>query len=85
MTELTRLSCQETFRRLEDYIDRELDSREMKLVQEHLEQCLVCAKEFDFEGTLIAELREKISRIEVAPNLIAKISHRLKEASRDEE
>jgi predicted anti-sigma-YlaC factor YlaD len=37
-----RLTCEETFRRLDDYLDRELNHHEMALVRKHLKACDVC-------------------------------------------
>jgi len=34
-----RYTCEETFRRLEDYVDRELSAEEMERVREHLKTC----------------------------------------------
>ena len=33
---LDRMSCEEAFRRLDDYLDRELSPDEMRQVEEHL-------------------------------------------------
>jgi hypothetical protein len=48
MTPLSRYTCEEAFRRLDDYLDRELSSDETELVREHLEVCAGGAR----EGTL---------------------------------
>jgi len=69
-----RLTCEQVFLRLDDYLDRELSVEEMRLVQEHLETCAVCAGEYRFEAGVISGLREKLRRIDVPIGLRAKIS-----------
>lgn len=73
------MSCQDVFRRLDDFVDRELDAAERRLVEEHLESCAECASEYDFEATLIDELRAKVSRLQVPERLRARIAARLEE------
>ena len=53
MTHLSRYTCEEAFRRLDDYLDRELSAEEMTLVREHLEICAGCAREFNFEESVL--------------------------------
>jgi anti-sigma factor (TIGR02949 family) len=69
-----RLTCEQVFLRLDDYLDRELSAEEMRLVHEHLETCAVCAGEYRFEAGVISGLREKLRRIDVPISLRAKIS-----------
>jgi anti-sigma factor (TIGR02949 family) len=80
MSPVDRLSCEELFRRLDDYLDRELDEHEAKLVREHLETCAVCAAEFAFEASVLKNVREKLGRIKAPPGLMAKISKKIAEA-----
>ena len=42
MKKIDRLTCEETFRQLDDYLDSELDQHEMALVRKHLKACDVC-------------------------------------------
>ena len=84
MSDLTPLTCQETFRRLDDYLDRELSPAEMRMVQEHLRTCAICAGEYAFEANVIAEVRAKLRRIEAPSDLLRRISRRLA-AVRDDE
>lgn len=76
---IDQMTCEETFRRLDDFLDRELSMDECRLVQEHLEICAVCAKEFEFEASVWSEVRAKLQRITVPPNLREKVSLLLKE------
>jgi anti-sigma factor (TIGR02949 family) len=77
MSHLTPLTCAETFRRLDDYVDRELSAEEMQMVQEHLRTCAVCAGEYAFEANVIAEVRSKLRRIMAPPDLLQRITRRL--------
>jgi len=65
MTHLNRYTCEEAFRRLDDYLDRELSAEEMTLVHEHLDICAGCAREFNFEASVLSarEARTKIAAI----------------------
>jgi anti-sigma factor (TIGR02949 family) len=79
MTHLSRYTCEEAFRRLDDYLDRELSEQEMVLVREHLEICAGCAREFEFESSLLRGVRDKLRQIELPPSLEARILGVLKE------
>lgn len=70
---LNRYTCEEAFRRLDDYLDRELSSEEMTLVKAHLEICAGCAREFNFEESLLKGVRAKLRQIDVPPTLQARI------------
>jgi len=73
MTHLSRYTCEEAFRRLDDYLDRELSEQEMVLVREHLEICAGCAREFEFESSLLRGVRDKLRQIELPPSLQTRI------------
>ncbi len=73
MTHLSRYTCEEAFRRLDDYVDRELSEQEMVLVREHLEVCAGCAREFNFETSLLHGVRDKLRQIDLPPSLQARI------------
>jgi len=74
-----RLTCEEVFERLDDYLDRELTPDQMRLVHEHLEICAVCASEYRFESGIITGVREKLRRVAVPESLRARISALLKD------
>jgi anti-sigma factor (TIGR02949 family) len=82
MTGLTRLTCEEAFRRLDDYLDRELGAAEATLVREHLETCAGCAREFRFEESVLRGVRAKLRQIETPDDLQARVL-RLLQAERD--
>jgi anti-sigma factor (TIGR02949 family) len=73
MTTLNRFTCEEAFRRIDDYLDRELQPSEMRLVQEHLEICEGCAREFRFEASVISGVKRKLRQIELPGDLQARV------------
>ena len=83
-TTLSRFTCEEAFRRLDDYLDRELSPTEMELVRQHLEICEGCAREFTFEGSVVDSVRTKLRQIDVPQGLTARIMG-LVERSRSDE
>lgn len=72
-----RYTCEDVFRRLDDYLDRELDAREQDLVRQHLETCAVCAAEYHFESTVLKQVKSKVRRISVPQDLFQRISKAL--------
>jgi len=73
MTHLSRYTCEEAFRRLDDYLDRELTPEETALVHEHLETCAGCAREFTFEASVLRGVREKLRQIDLPESLQSRI------------
>ena len=71
---MDRFTCEEVFRRLDDFVDRELTDEEMRLVREHLEICAYCAAEYHFEENFITSVRSKVQRISCPTDLMANIS-----------
>jgi anti-sigma factor (TIGR02949 family) len=80
MAQIDRYTCEETFRRLDDYLDRELAPHEIALVQAHLEVCAICASEYTFEASALERLRDKLQRIPAPVGLRAKIAQALAQA-----
>jgi mycothiol system anti-sigma-R factor len=81
VTAPSRYTCEQVFARLDDFLDRELSAAEMRLVQEHLDTCATCAREHRFEAALIRDVRQKVTRIDVPPGLLVRISERLRAAA----
>ncbi len=79
MTHLSRYTCEEAFRRLDDYLDRELSPEEMVLVREHLEVCGACAREFNFETSVLKGVGRKLQQIDLPGDLQARILALLKD------
>ena len=73
MSEFACFDCAEAFRRLDDYVDRELNAGEAELVREHLEMCEHCAEEFKFENVVLVSLREKLTHIDVPVDLLDRL------------
>ena len=74
----TRLTCEEVFARLDDFLDqRELTPAEMRLVEEHIETCAACASEHRFERQVVDSVRAKLQRIELPEALRQSIVARL--------
>jgi anti-sigma factor (TIGR02949 family) len=80
MAQIDRYSCEETFRRLDDYLDRELTAHEMQLVREHLEICALCASEYAFEESVLKQVRAKVQRVAAPADLMGKIMRALARA-----
>ncbi len=72
-----RFTCEEVFARLDDYLDRELTAEELRLVRAHLETCAACASEYRFEAGVLEGVREKLRRLAVPSDLMARISARI--------
>jgi anti-sigma factor (TIGR02949 family) len=73
MALVDRYSCEDAFRRLDDYMDRQLTQREIAKVEEHLRYCAVCAAEYRFEASVLNCVREKVQRLKAPPELLAKV------------
>ncbi len=76
-----QMTCEETFRRLDDFLDHELSESECLLVQEHLERCAFCAAEFKFEASIWSEVRAKLQRTAVPPSLREKVARLLRDTN----
>jgi anti-sigma factor (TIGR02949 family) len=83
MNDINRLTCEEMFRRLDDYLDRELTAAEMSQVREHLETCEVCAREYDFEEKVLVGLRDRLRRISAPRDLLSKITRSIEDLKKD--
>ena len=79
MSEHRHLTCEEVFRRLDDYLDRELDPGEVPQIERHLAECDMCAREYRFEASVLAGIRKKVRRIQLPPDLMGRLSRRLSE------
>lgn len=73
MTSLNRFTCEETFRRLDSWLDRDLSADEQQLVDEHLALCSACAREFRFEASLVQSVRAKLRQVTLPPALQARV------------
>lgn len=78
MTARDRFDCEELFRRLEDYVDRELSQDEVRLVENHLAECEACAMEYKFESSFVQEVKKKLRRLDAPAELLQRISKALR-------
>jgi anti-sigma factor RsiW len=80
VNQLDRYTCEEMFRRLDDYVDRELPPQEMQLARQHLETCAACASEYAFTAGMLDELKAKLRRIDVSRELLERIAEQIARA-----
>jgi anti-sigma factor (TIGR02949 family) len=72
-----RRTCEEAFRRLDDFLDRRLSREETRLVEEHLRVCEACTREFAFEASVLDGITRNLRRLTAPPDLLARILARL--------
>jgi anti-sigma factor (TIGR02949 family) len=77
MSHLDRTNCEEAFRRLNDFLDRRLSPEEMRIIEEHLEICAWCAREFNYEASVLQGVKRKMRQLDVPPDLVSKILSQL--------
>ena len=80
MSPLDRYTCEEVFRRMDEYLDRELGPHEVALVRAHLETCAACAAEYSFEDGVLTTLKAKLRRVAMPAELRERIAKRLGES-----
>lgn len=81
MSLLNRYTCEQVFRRMDDYLDRELAPNEVAKVRAHLDTCAACAQEYVFEESVLRTVRAKLRRLAIPGELRQRIARRLGEAS----
>jgi anti-sigma factor (TIGR02949 family) len=69
MSDLNPITCAEAFRRLDDYLDRELSAHEAAEVEAHLRTCAACAREYSFEASVLNDVRAKVRRVRAPDTL----------------
>lgn len=83
MMHLNRFTCEEAFRRLDDYLDRALSESERARVLEHLEICASCTAEFDFESSVLEGVKRKMRHIEIPSDVLSRLTSTIARATRD--
>ncbi len=83
MTPLDPFTCQETFARLDAFLDRSLSAEEMAAVREHLAVCVVCAREYRFEEGVLDALRAKLAHVDLAPTVVDHVRAAVERAARE--
>jgi anti-sigma factor (TIGR02949 family) len=71
-------SCEEAIKRLNDYLDSELNPAEKEDVMRHLKVCQPCLERFHFQKVLIISLREKMRHVIAPTTLKDKLSALMK-------
>lgn len=71
------LTCAETFKRLDDFLDRELSEVEWQEVSKHLDECERCAAEFGVEQELLTVIRERLRLVKAPDGLMKRIMNRI--------
>jgi anti-sigma factor (TIGR02949 family) len=77
MSQLDRTNCEEAFRRLDEFLDRRLSPEEMRIIEEHLEICTWCAREFNFETSVLQGVKRKLRQLPAPPDLVSRILSQL--------
>jgi anti-sigma factor (TIGR02949 family) len=77
MSRLDRTNCEEAFRRLNDFLDRRLTPEEMKVIEEHLEICAWCAREFNFETSVLHGVKQRLRHIDLPPDFVTRVLSKL--------
>ena len=70
---LNRHTCEEAFRRLDDYLDRRLSADEVRKIEEHLHICDACTREFTFEASVLDGVKHKLRHLTAPPDLLTRI------------
>jgi len=78
---MNRFTCEEAFRRIDDYLDRELGPEETQLIEEHLAICASCLREFAYEQSVLDGVKRKLRRVMVPRALMARIQAELADAA----
>ena len=73
--------CRAALRRIDDYVDRELDILDHIEVELHLAECIHCAHRFDLEARWLSEVRARVRRIAHPPGLRSQVLASLAGAS----
>jgi anti-sigma factor (TIGR02949 family) len=75
------VTCDEVLGRLDEYLDRNLSTEEVRRVDQHLDECLSCLQKYRFEKSLLDGIRSRLRRITLPPQLLASLKLRLDAAS----
>jgi anti-sigma factor (TIGR02949 family) len=77
MSHLNRTNCEEAFRRLNDFLDRRLNPDEMRVIEEHLEICAWCAREFNFEASVLQGVKQRLRQLAAPSDLVSRVLSQL--------
>jgi len=77
---MDRFDCEHVFKRLDDYLDRELAPEEIQLIEEHLKICAWCAGTYAFQENVLQEVRAKLQRVSASAQLRNRVTEALRKA-----
>jgi anti-sigma factor (TIGR02949 family) len=77
VSKITYYDCQAAFARLDDFLDRQLGPDESGAIEAHLTVCAHCAEVFSFEERVVVAVRQKMSRLDVPCDLMARLCQAL--------
>jgi anti-sigma factor (TIGR02949 family) len=66
-------TCEDAFRRLDDFLDRRLNLEETELIEEHLRVCEACTREFIFEASVLDGVKRKLRQVASPPHLVTRV------------
>jgi len=76
-------SCEEALKRLNEYLDHELNESERTVVIKHLEICKPCLSRFTFEQNLIVSIRQKLCGMAAPQPLKERLKGLLRQPPKD--
>lgn len=74
-----RFTCEDSFRRLDEYLGRVLSETEFGRVEEHLAVCADCAREYRFEEGVLTGIRLRILESPMPDDFKVRLAARLAE------
>ncbi len=83
MKKIDCVTCEETLRQLDDYLDSELDERQMATVRKHLKECESCDAGSAFEESVFACVKEKLQNLPLPDGLKDRVFARIDELRRE--
>jgi len=70
----TKFNCKDIEKKFHSFLDGEMNSTELRLLEEHLEYCLPCDKKIEFEKKLRQIIKSKGQEKKVPEKLIEQLN-----------
>lgn len=70
-------TCAQVFKRLDDFVDRELQPEELARIELHLRRCRKCTQRFQFEASVLADVKDKMRRIQMPEGMAGRLHETL--------
>jgi Putative zinc-finger/Predicted integral membrane protein (DUF2275) len=77
---ISTMNCEEIKNLLSEYLDDQVDDRERRLVEKHLENCRVCQGEFEGLKECLKNI-DSLDKVKPPPEFLSQIHSRLEERS----